>query len=64
MKSDLTSNCFHIEIETSLEQARLKAFSSVNFLMVDAYWHIGKRIVDEEQQGEKRAEYGTYLSVS
>jgi len=29
--------------------------------MVDAYWSIGKRIVEEEQKGEKRAEYGIYL---
>jgi predicted nuclease of restriction endonuclease-like (RecB) superfamily len=29
--------------------------------MVEAYWQIGKRIVEEEQRGEERAEYGTYL---
>jgi hypothetical protein len=29
--------------------------------MVQAYWQIGKRIVEEEQQGEQRAEYGSYL---
>jgi predicted nuclease of restriction endonuclease-like (RecB) superfamily len=26
-----------------------------------AYWHIGRRIVQEEQQGQERAEYGTFL---
>lgn len=34
---------------------------SVNWVMVIAYWEIGKRIVEEEQQGKKRAEYGKYL---
>jgi len=29
--------------------------------MVDAYWSIGKRIIEEEQKGEKRAGYGSSL---
>ena len=29
--------------------------------MIEAYWHIGKRIFEEEQQGQERAEYGTFL---
>ena len=29
--------------------------------MVEAYWNVGKRIVEEEQKGEDRAKYGTYL---
>lgn len=29
--------------------------------MVHTYWQIGQRIVEEEQQGEKHAEYGTHL---
>ena len=29
--------------------------------MVEAYWTIGRMIVEEEQQGKDRAEYGTYL---
>ncbi len=29
--------------------------------MVQAYWQIGKRIVQDEQRGEKRAAYGEYL---
>lgn len=29
--------------------------------MVDAYWHIGKRIVEEEQKGKNRARYGQEL---
>ena len=41
-----------------LRTARKSAYSAVNFAMVNAYWHIGKRIVKEEQQGETRATYG------
>lgn len=47
-----------VEIKELLKQARQKAYSAINFAMVEAYWLIGKRIVEEEQQGEKRAEYG------
>ena len=46
------------EIKQILEQARQKAYTAVNFAMVEAYWLIGKRIVEEEQQGKERAAYG------
>ena len=36
-------------------------YTSVNSAMVQAYWFIGKRIIEEEQNGKGRAEYGTYL---
>lgn len=47
-----------LEIKHILAQARQKAYSSINTAMVEAYWLIGKRIVEEEQKGEKRAAYG------
>ena len=46
------------EIKKILREARNKAYTAVNTAMVDAYWLIGKRIVEEEQQGKDRAEYG------
>ncbi len=49
------------DIRIILDQARGKAYAAINFAMVESYWHIGKRIVDEEQQGKVRAEYGTEL---
>ncbi len=49
---------FFNDIRAIIQQARQKAYSSVNFVMVEAYWQIGKRIVQEEQHGEARAEYG------
>jgi hypothetical protein len=41
-----------------LETARKTAYRSINNTMVTAYWNIGKEIIEDEQQGELRAEYG------
>jgi predicted nuclease of restriction endonuclease-like (RecB) superfamily len=49
------------QVRTILTQARQKAYAAVNFAMVEAYWEIGRRIVEEEQQGKERAEYGAFL---
>jgi predicted nuclease of restriction endonuclease-like (RecB) superfamily len=49
------------EVQNILQHARQKAYSAVNAAMVDAYWQIGKRIVEEEQTGKDRAEYGASL---
>ena len=48
-------------IKSILESARSKAYRAINFAMVEAYWNIGRVIVEEEQKGEKRAEYGKAL---
>ena len=48
------------QIKEILTSARTKAYSAVNFAMVEAYWLIGKQIV-EAQEGNERAEYGEYL---
>jgi predicted nuclease of restriction endonuclease-like (RecB) superfamily len=52
---------FHTDIKTILEQARGKARSAVNAAMVEAYWLVGQRIVQEEQQGQYKAQYGKRL---
>jgi len=52
---------FHCDVKNILAQARGKARSAVNSAMVEAYWLIGRRIVEEEQQGEFRAKYGQRL---
>ena len=49
------------EIKKILTQARSEAYRAVNFAMVQAYWSIGKIIVEEEQRGRIRAEYGRHL---
>ena len=57
--STLTS--FHTDIKNILEQARSQARSAVNAAMVEAYWLIGQRIVQEEQLGQHKAQYGKRL---
>ncbi len=52
---------FHADIKSILEQARRKARSAVNAAMVEAYWLIGRRIVEEEPRGQHKAEYGARL---
>jgi predicted nuclease of restriction endonuclease-like (RecB) superfamily len=46
------------DIKRILDLARQNAYSAVNVAMVEAYWQIGKRIVEQEQNGEDRAIYG------
>ena len=51
---------FYSQIREILATARNKVYSAANFAMVEAYWLIGKSIV-EKQDGETRAEYGAKL---
>ena len=46
------------DIKSILAAARQNAYSAVNVAMVEAYWQIGKRIVEQEQHGKDRAAYG------
>ena len=48
-------------VRVILREARGKAYAAANAAMVDAYWRIGQRIVEEEQGGAARADYGTQL---
>ena len=49
------------DVRAILHDARGKAYAATNAAMVDAYWRIGRRIVEEEQGGAARAEYGSQL---
>jgi predicted nuclease of restriction endonuclease-like (RecB) superfamily len=51
----------HSGIVELLESARHLAARSVNTLMTATYWEIGRRIVEAEQGGKERAEYGEKL---
>ena len=46
------------EIRAVLESARAGAYRAVNAAMVQAYWQVGRLIVEHEQGGRKRAAYG------
>lgn len=53
-------NQIYLQIREVLLNSRQKAYTAVNFAMVEAYWSVGKMIV-EAQSGNERAEYGDYL---
>lgn len=59
--SSLCKGNFISEIKQIVEQARRQAYAAINTAMVDAYWKMGKRIVEEEQQGRERADYGKQM---
>ncbi|MDP2078286.1 MAG: PDDEXK nuclease domain-containing protein [Sulfuricurvum sp.] len=46
------------DIRTVIEQTRSTVYAAVNSAMVQSYWEIGRLIVEEEQNGQTRAQYG------
>ncbi len=60
--NELSPSFIH-EIREMLRQARQRAYAAVNFVMVETYWRIGQRIVEEEQKGAIRATYGEKLLI-
>ena len=61
-KRQLTTNTFVSDIKTLLHCARSSVYQFVNMTMSQTYWEIGRKIVEEEQQGKVRAGYGKNLS--
>ena len=62
MTTDITSyNTLINDLYALVEASRDSAYKAVNSVMLDMYWNIGKRIVEEEQKGDQRAEYGKKL---
>lgn len=63
MSKEITRNIEKVyqRICTILENARDKVYQAANFEMVQAYWEIGREIIEEEQHGKERAEYGKAL---
>ncbi|MDR0738313.1 MAG: PDDEXK nuclease domain-containing protein [Prevotellaceae bacterium] len=55
------SNKFISDVRNIIVTSRNIAIRTVDFERVLMYWKLGKRIFVEEQQGEERAEYGSYL---
>ena len=55
------SEVFISEVRKIIEEARNNAVRSVDYCRVHMYWNIGRRIFEEEQLGNERAEYGAYL---
>ncbi len=57
---EIVSEEFYRQVSSILSAARSKAYAAVNFAMVEAYWEIGRSII-EQQGGEDRAGYGDAL---
>lgn len=55
---NLTTNSLINDIKTILHNAKSRVYQTINSTMTRTYWEIGKRIVEEEQQGKSRAAYG------
>lgn len=49
------------DLRSIASKARSKAFAAVNYSLVERNWRIGQRIVEEEQNGASRAEYGKHV---
>ena len=61
MKSEVVSISFIKEIKQIIEESKKLVVRNVNTIMLHSYWSIGKRIVEEEQKGNVRADYGSSL---
>jgi hypothetical protein len=58
----LTNQSVISDIKAIIAQARNNAVRAVDHQRTLMYWHIGKRIFEEEQEGKDRADYGKYLT--
>ncbi|MCB0595197.1 MAG: DUF1016 domain-containing protein [Lewinellaceae bacterium] len=61
MNQSLSHTEFYENIRQAIQLARRKVAAAVNTIMVETYWHIGRMIVEEEQEGKERAVYGDKL---
>lgn len=62
MSSEITQNNQLVtDLRKIIEQGRRQAYISINASMIQTYWNVGRRIVEEEQHGEARAGYGEYI---
>lgn len=60
-KNELRYNELVNDIKSIIETSKNNAVRSVDFCRVQMYWGIGRRIFEDEQKGEERTEYGSYL---
>ncbi|MDR3309610.1 MAG: DUF1016 N-terminal domain-containing protein [Tannerella sp.] len=59
--AEIAEHQFVEQLKQIIQVARSKVYSAINFAQVEANWLIGQRIVEQEQNGEVRAEYGKYV---
>ena len=52
---------FYKDVHAILDEAKSKTYEAANNIMTYAYWNVGKRIIEQEQKGNRKAKYGSYL---
>ena len=52
---------FVSDVRQIIDSGRQQAFKAASSIIISTYWNIGRRIVEEEQKGNTRAEYGSRL---
>lgn len=55
---NIDNNILFSEIKEIILQSRQRVFRMANSVLLETYWQIGKLIIEDEQQGKERAEYG------
>lgn len=56
-----SENQLYEDVRAIIEEARANAIRSVDFNRVLMYWKTGRRVLEEEQKGAERADYGSFL---
>ncbi|WP_228407007.1 DUF1016 N-terminal domain-containing protein [Chryseobacterium sp. MYb7] len=57
---EISEDSLFQSVKEIIRQSREKVFRIANSTLLLTYWEIGKLIVEDEQQGKERAEYGKY----
>ena len=52
---------FYQDIHAILDDANSRTYEAANNIMTYAYWNVGRRIIEQEQKGARKAKYGAYL---
>ena len=61
LPQEFVNKAFVSDVCSIIEDGRQKAYDAVNNSMIETYWRVGQRIVEEEQNGSERAEYGKHI---
>ena len=61
MTNDIMNINLIKDIKSIIEESKRLVVKNVNTIMLHTYWMIGRKIVEEEQKGNKKAEYGSAL---
>lgn len=61
MENKIINSNLIFDIKKIVEESKKQVVRNVNTIMLQTYWSIGRRIVEEEQNGNYRAEYGSAL---